>query len=89
MKFYNPFKINEDRLKAVEERLTKFSTIIQGDLGAVVDLTAAVGGLEAHVERLHLEVGELRQRQQALRQALSDATKTDATRTDLTVDDND
>lgn len=77
MKFYNPFKINEERLTVVEERLTKNSAIIEERNRVLVDLIATASGLKTHVERLHLEVGELRRRQQALRTALSEATKID------------
>lgn len=84
MKFYNPFKINEDRLTTVEEQLTKFSEVVQGHGELWVELTVTVKGLRADVTRLRQEVGELRRREQALRTALSEAT-----RTDPAVDDND
>ena len=77
MKFYNPFKINAERLTKVEARLTKNSQIIEEDHGELVDLKTVVAELRSHVERLHAGVEGLRSRQNALRLALSKAISKD------------
>lgn len=90
MKFYfqNPFTASKKLFTALNRRLSKNSAMIDEDHNAIVELKTTVVGLKAHVERLHLEVVELRSRQQALRNALV-PLRSQAIRTDPAVDDND
>ncbi|MHA2063157.1 MAG: hypothetical protein ACXABY_02130 [Candidatus Thorarchaeota archaeon] len=61
------------QIEELDRRLEHNSKMIEEDHHDLAELKTLVVELKAHIERLHLEVGTLRSRQQALRLALSEA----------------
>lgn len=70
-------KKTKARITAMEERVAKNSKLVEEDHADLVELKLAVKNLEKAIQAIGNKTGELQQRQNALRLALSEGMRTE------------